>query len=43
VTEKLAWALLALFVLGVLFAPTWYRAYFRIRYGRPYVVDDSGR
>ncbi len=34
---------LVLFVLGTLLAPQWYRLYYRIRYGRRYVVEDSGR
>ncbi len=34
---------LFLLVLGFLFAPQMYRLYYRVRYGRPYVDEDSGR
>ncbi len=41
--EFLKIAAMLLLVLGVLFAPSWYRLYYRIRYGKPYVIEDSGR
>lgn len=36
-------AALLSFVVFVLFAPSWYRLYYRVRYGRRYVEEDSGR
>lgn len=36
-------AALILFTLAVLFAPSWYRLYYRIRYGSAYAELDSGR